>query len=209
MPDIAPDLLKENFGGRLVNWRNDRVKMETIFGAENVDFDRIPAVFIENKLCDESSMVKREKPDKAVCFHDQFVKLVVSEGCPYDCSFCSEKRAFPSFRSLPESELGVALRGLVEKTGNYDVVLLADCLGEYGKDSGSSFPQLIRHLKGIDSRLSFLLNNFNLVNFIPLSIRRIYKTQELVSVIFINSFFQLLYLALKRFYRLKQFFPVA
>jgi MiaB/RimO family radical SAM methylthiotransferase len=166
LPDIIPEMLKESFKGRIVNWRDDSRKMEVIFGVGRVGFDELSPVWIDDKVCDDAEQYRTENPNDLVGFHDQFIKLVVSEGCNLECSYCTERLTFPPFRSFPEIEVVEACRELVVKTGHYEVVLLADMLGEYGKDIGSSFPQLVRRLKSIDQRLTIALNNFHPSSFL-------------------------------------------
>lgn len=166
LPDIAPDLLRQTFSGRVINWRDDKEKMEKIFGCRKLKFDQISPIYVEKKLCDDTQKYREENPDKDATFHDQFVKLLVSEGCNFKCTYCSERLAFPSFRSFPEDELVEACRRMVEETNQLDVILLADSLGDYGTDIDSSFPMLIRKLKQINPDLKLALNNFNPAHFI-------------------------------------------
>jgi threonylcarbamoyladenosine tRNA methylthiotransferase CDKAL1 len=166
LPDIAPSLLRENFSGRIINWRDDKERMEEIFGCAKLRFDQLPTVYVEEKLCDDAEKYRRENPDKDATFYDQFIKLVVSEGCQFQCAYCSERLAFPPFRSFPEDELVQACRRMVEETGQLEIILLADSLGNYGSDIGSSLPQLIRKLKTIHPDLKFALNNLNPASFI-------------------------------------------
>lgn len=166
LPDIAPELLEKNFKARVVPWRNDAKRMEEIFGSKNYKFKDIPIVFAERNLCEDVKKFREENPDKDVSFHDQFIKLVVSKGCNYNCSYCSEKLAFPSYHSFSERELVAACRKIVKETGRHEVILLADSLGDYGCDIGSNLPILIRKLKEIHPELKIALNNLNPAGFI-------------------------------------------
>ena len=94
LPDIDADLLKKNFNGQVISWRDDKTKMENIFGNDGKSFD-LSTIFAEKNICDDTEKFRKENPDKDATFHDQFIKLVISEGCNYNCSYCSEKRAFP------------------------------------------------------------------------------------------------------------------
>lgn len=166
LPDISPDLLSENFSGRIISWRNDREKLEELFGCRLARLDQIPQIYVERKLCDDAEIYRRQNPDKDATFHDQFIKLVISEGCNFECAYCSERLAFPPFHSFPEDELVAACRRMAAKTHNLDVILLADSLGDYGCDNGSSLPRLIRKLKRIHPALRLALNNLNPSHFI-------------------------------------------
>jgi len=165
LPDIAPGLLQDSFSGRIVNWRDDEEKMEKIFGVK-AKLSQFLTVYAERKLCNDAEEYRKGHPDKDATFHDQFIKLVISEGCNFECAYCSERLAFPPFRSFPEDELVEACRRMVEETGELDVILLADNLGAYGSDIGSSLPALIRKLKGIQPSLKLALNNLNPAHFV-------------------------------------------
>lgn len=166
LPDIDPDLLKEHFSGDVIAWRGDSKQMENMFGSDKVKFDEVSPIFVEKNICEDVSKFKEENPDKDAIFHDQFLKLVTSEGCRFECSYCSERLAFPPFRSFSIDKIVEACSQMVKKTGKTEVVLLGDCLGDYGKDIGTDFPTLLRRLKSVHSDLRFALNNFNLVNFV-------------------------------------------
>jgi len=166
LPDIDPILLQKNFSGRILYWRNDSKLIEDFFECDKVKFEQISPIYVEEKLCDNAQKYREENPTKDAIFHDQFLKLGIAEGCNYECSYCSERLAFPPFRSFPEDDLVEACRNIVNKTQQFEVVLLADNLGDYGIDIDSTFPNLIRKLKNIHPDLKFALNNFNIASFI-------------------------------------------
>lgn len=166
LPDIAPDMLKEHFHGFVINWRDDVNKLAEFFGDKAKSAGEFKPIFIEAKLCDDAEKYRKGNLDKDATFHDQFIKLVISEGCNFSCAYCSERLAFPPFRSFPEDELVEACRRMVEQTGDYNVILLADSLGQYGSDIGSSLPNLIRKLRAIHPEIKIALNNLNPASFI-------------------------------------------
>ncbi len=166
LPDIAPEMLKESFHGQVIPWKKDDEMMAELFGNSETSLNGVPSVFVEKNYCDDIEKFKEENPDKDAIFHDKFIKLLISEGCNYKCSYCSERLAFPPFHSFPVEDLKQELAEMVEKTGKYEVVLLADCLGDYGNDIGTDFPTLVKELRTIDNRLRFALNNYNLADFI-------------------------------------------
>lgn len=166
LPDIAPAILRKHFSGFVINWRDDASKLVEFFGAGVKSAGRFRPVFVEGKLCEDAEKYRKENPGKDATFHDQFIKLVISEGCNYSCAYCSERLAFPPYRSFPEDELVDACRRMVAQTGDYNVVLLADSLGEYGRDIGSSLPNLMRQLRAIHPRIRIALNNLNPASFI-------------------------------------------
>lgn len=166
LPDIDPDLLGSNFNGRLINWRDEEQKIEEIWKPDNLKFNQISPVFIEEKKCDDVEKFKIENPGKQATFYDQFLKLVISEGCSFDCTYCSEKLMFPVFRSFPEEKLVEACSRMIEDTGEYRIALMADSLGDYGHDIGSNFPTLLKKLKAIHPNIQFVLFNYHPAHFI-------------------------------------------
>lgn len=166
LPDIAPDLLKKEFSGRIVPWRDDKNKMKEFFGKGRGGLEEIPSTFVEENLCVDVEKFRKENPDKDATFHDQFIKLVVSEGCNYNCTYCSERMAFPSYHSFPEEALVKGCRLMIEKTGCYDVMLLADSLGDYGYDANTDLPALMQKLSQVDPKLKIALNNLNPAGYI-------------------------------------------
>lgn len=166
LPDIAPKLLSEKSSSRVINWRDDEDKMEEFFGANNVKLNQASNILVEKQFCEDTEKYRKENPDKDATFHDQFIKLLISEGCNFDCTYCSERLMFPPYRSFQEEELVQACRSMVEKTGKHDVILMADSLGDYGKDIGTNLPSLIRKLKTIHQNLRVALNNYNPASFI-------------------------------------------
>ena len=160
LPGIIPELLKENFSGRVIEWNGDERKMEELFGCSKMRFKDASNVFVEERICLDAEAYRNANPEKYVTFHDQFLKLLVSEGCVFNCAYCSERLAFPPYRSFPENELVETARKMVEETGQLEVILMADCLCEYGLDIGSNLPSLIRKLLKIHPDLKVALNNF-------------------------------------------------
>lgn len=166
LPDIEPELIRECFNGQVINWRDDKKKIEELFGCNKLRFQDLPYIFVEENLCDDVAKYRRENPDKDATFHDRFIKLLVSEGCNYKCSYCSERLAFPPYRSFPEDALFESCRSMVKKSACHRVILLSDSLGDYGSDIDTNLPRLMRRLKKIHHDLKFALNNLNPEGFL-------------------------------------------
>jgi len=173
LPDIDRDILKKNFSGRFVSWRNDQKGMEEYFGAPNKKLSEINRTLSEKSLCNDVEKYRKDNPLKDASFIDRFNKLFVTEGCNFECSYCSERLAFPPYRSFPEEDLVKACRDMVEQTGKLEVMLLGDSIGDYGCDTGSNLPALIHKLKGIDPELKVALQGLN-----PASIIRFYNEMK-------------------------------
>lgn len=163
LPDICPDIIKSSFNNRIVTWKNDKEDMKNIFGNKCMLDDNI---FAEKMLCSDIEKFRKENPDKHATFHDQFIKLLVSEGCNYKCSYCSERLAFPSYHSFPEDKLIEMCQYIIEETRYLNIMLISDSLGDYGCDTNSNLPILIRKLRDIHPDLKIALNNLNPSGFI-------------------------------------------
>jgi len=165
LPDIDPELLKNAFDGEIIPWRDDSERLQEIFGTDyNPDVFR--EVFAESNLCDDTAEYRRQNPESDATFHDQFLKLLVSEGCRFNCSYCSEKLAFPPYRSYPADDLVKACRRMVEQTSKREVILIADSLGDYGCDIGTNLPSLIQNLTTNLPGVKFALGNLNPASFL-------------------------------------------
>lgn len=166
VPDIHPDYLKESFTGDVVNWKDDVAKMDVLFGSRSTSLGDISPVYVEYKKCDNVTEIQVLHPDADVCFQDQFIKLSVSEGCNYKCTYCSERIAFPKYHSYDEDEIVRACRKIVEETGEYDVMLSGDSLADYGSDTGTTLPRLISKLVAIHPNVKVAIQNFHPCGFL-------------------------------------------
>lgn len=166
LPDIDKKILSKCFHGKVINWREEEKKMEEYFGTSRKRLSEIPIIFGEKNICDDVTKFREENPDKDASFVDQFIKLFIAEGCRFECTYCTERLAFPPYRSFPENKIVETCRDLVKKTGQMEVILLGDSIGDYGHDIGSSLPALIRKLKTIHSGLKISLQGLNPAHFL-------------------------------------------
>lgn len=164
LPDIEPRTVEILPAEKVVPWRGDRV-LEEIFGNQK-PLESFTNSFGEEAICVDAAKFRKEFPEKDATFHDQFIKLVISEGCQFDCAYCSEKLAFPAYHSFPLQDLAAVCEEMIRETGRKEIILLADSLGNYGVDIGSSFPELLKTLAGVAPDLRFALNNLNPASFI-------------------------------------------
>jgi tRNA A37 methylthiotransferase MiaB len=67
---------------------------------------------------------------------------------------------------MREDKLVEACRIPVQHQGQHRIILIADCLGKYGSDTGSSLPQLIRRLHSEYPQTVYALQNFHPKNFL-------------------------------------------
>lgn len=112
-------------------------------------------------IAEDIEKYKKENPNQAVSFADQFIKLCIAEGCNCDCAYCSEKLAFPPYRSFPIDRLAERCKELLEKTHTYRVILVADSPGEYGCDCGTDITKLMEELYALNDKVEIVLNNFH------------------------------------------------
>jgi threonylcarbamoyladenosine tRNA methylthiotransferase CDKAL1 len=165
LPNIAPASIPVGEDVLVIPWRQDEEAFSSFFMARK-GLRQFDGVFCEGRRCEDTAQYRLLRPEDDCTFHDQFIKLVIAEGCLFACSYCSERLAFPAFKSFPAEELVTACRSVVEQTSVYDVMLMADSLGQYGKDINSSLPELMQQLLDIHPKLTLALNNLNPANFI-------------------------------------------
>lgn len=169
MPDIFPELVTEWAGYAniiVAPWKNDEKIIAGLFGSAGVE--KLPAaasaagdVYIERRVTNDVTNYAKAHPDSNVMFCDQFAKVVISEGCNACCSYCSERLAFPPYRSRTIREISDACRRAMEETGVYDLALMGDSIGDFGCDTGETFDALLSSLCAQDARARIVLNNFH------------------------------------------------
>ena len=71
--------------------------------------------------------------------------LKVQDGCDYHCSYCTIPLARGKSRNQPISEIVEEARVLAD-SGIKEIILTGVNIGDFGKSSGESFPELIRAL---------------------------------------------------------------
>ena len=165
VPDIAPELIPCDENILVAPWKDDIRMLNGIFSGK-YELSSFSPILVEERICGDAELYRKENPEKDITFHDQFIKLVISEGCYFKCTYCSERLAFPPFRCFPIKELFESSKEMVEQTGVYDIILMADSLGQYGLDIKTDFPALVRKLKSIHPDVRFAFNNLNPTNFI-------------------------------------------
>jgi len=164
LPEIDPDRidhLKNNNQCIIIPWKEEDKYFSNLF-TPKTQLSEIKRNYVEKKLIDDLDRYRQNKekqPDRT--FSDQFVKLFISEGCNLNCSYCSEKRTFPPYQSYPFEELIGACSNIIEKYNQYNLMLIADNVGEYGMDINSSLPELIHSLLAINDQVKIGIQNLN------------------------------------------------
>lgn len=152
LPGIDPERLAEAFAGEVVLWADEQGGLDRCLGP-GAALEEVPRRLAVERLVVDLAAFRKSNPQGEASFLDQFIKLFISQGCGCDCTYCSEKRTFPAYRSFPLPELLTQCREVMERTDFWDVMLQADSAGEYGRDIGSSLPELIDALLALDPRV--------------------------------------------------------
>jgi tRNA A37 methylthiotransferase MiaB len=108
---------------------------------------------IESPVCSNIESFRKEHPSLKVSFHDQYIKAHITEGCIRNCSYCSEKIAFPEFKSFNPEIIIAGCKKAIETTKNLKILFIGDDVGDYGVDINYSLPQLIENLFGISKNI--------------------------------------------------------
>ena len=166
IPDIDRDRVNREFGGKILNWKEDESLIKEYYGTDD-SINLVDFVYSEDRKTIDLDNFRKENPDEHITFNGQFINIVISEGCNYACSYCSEILMFPDFKSFSlEGIVEQAKMRIGEKNG-YNLMLSADSLGEWGK-TGKSYgsdkqilPDLIESLCDIDERVTVSLHNLH------------------------------------------------
>jgi threonylcarbamoyladenosine tRNA methylthiotransferase MtaB len=166
LPDIDIELLRRYFKGRIISWRNDAAELEKFFGTPNRKLSEIPLVLFKKQLYVDEADYRRKNPSADVPYIGRFIQIYISEGCIWECTYCSERLAFPPYRSFNMDEIVETCHREVERSRKTGVVLLGDSVGDYGYDTGSSLPALIHRLKARVPNIKIALQDFNPFHFL-------------------------------------------
>jgi len=165
LPDIDRDLLRKNFSGKIIPWREDGVEMERVFGAPKKKLSEIPLVLFKKQLYEDEEVFRKNNPGADVPYIGRYTQVYISEGCRWECTYCSERLTFPPYRSFPEDHIVETCRREWEVSAKKGVVLLGDSVGDYGIDTGSSLPKLLRRLQTTIPGITIALQDFNPFHF--------------------------------------------
>ncbi len=146
LPDINPELV---WGYPVISWKDDAQGLKFLGDG----LSKIPLTLVKPQIYDNSYISK-------------FIQLYISEGCNFKCSYCSERLAFPPYRSFPEDKIVNDCLREVNRSGIKKVVLLADSVGEYGYDTGSNLPALIQRLLGTIDGIRIGIQGLNPYHFL-------------------------------------------
>ena len=176
LPDIAPNELRDAFKGRVVETRNLE-KIGELFTDFKVKFNSIPDVNLVSQgilqkffiyfefnrrffnRCFDFIVQKFKKNYKAniekvksnvVITKPAFLRI--SNGCIENCAYCTIYRAVGKLRSKKIDECLLEYSKLL-KQGYRNFTFLADNLGVYGLDYGTTLEHLFQSLSDVDKEL--------------------------------------------------------
>jgi ribosomal protein S12 methylthiotransferase len=120
-----------------------KIKRKNVFAVpvtKMEEFDKFfPTFKIKfNQVTDAHNF--EDKRDKEAVF------LRISSGCSYNCGFCKIKKSVGQLKSKSLDEIKKEFDELLNTDCKY-ICLIADDVGAYGLDIGSSFPELLSELK--------------------------------------------------------------
>ena len=147
LPSIAPERLKENFSGKVLATK-DIHQIDLFFKDFKIPYAQVPdANEFFSAPIRLSAKIKRffDRADT-----DQEAYLRISNGCYGGCSYCPIQRAVGRFRSKSLHACAAEYETLLKK-GKRSFVFLADNVGAYGIDIGSSLPGLLDELSDVDT----------------------------------------------------------
>ena len=83
----------------------------------------------------------------------------VQDGCDYSCSFCTIPLARGKSRSETVSETIKAAQKLIAETGSKEIILTGVNTGDFGKNTGETFLDLIKELDQLDGIERFRISS--------------------------------------------------
>lgn len=164
LPSIDPQGVKTQWHGRSFAWKDQDIKMPEIFGEAQVPFDCFERTYVEPGI-ENIDYFKLNHPEAKVVFHDQFMKLFISEGCTLNCSYCADIRAFPKYKSYPLKKLILEVKRMYRLTGQHKVLFCGDSVGDYGIDIEYGLIDLVDGILGLGDQFQVGFNNFNPLHF--------------------------------------------
>lgn len=95
------------------------------------------------KMCEQAWDVSTLR--KYIWDNSKTFQIKVSYGCPGKCSYCATKLAIGNFRSVDKDFIMMQFsEGL--KMGYDSFILMGDEIGAYGRDIGTSLPELLQQM---------------------------------------------------------------
>lgn len=158
LPSIDPLIIQKEFFGEIIHYNNDKEEFNKIFGS-SLESARYPVA--EAPITMDLNEYRKQHPNLKIVNDDQYIKLFISEGCTRMCSYCTEIKAFPKYKSYPLDKIINKAKELVQRTGIKKIALFGDDIGAYGIDIDSSLIELIEKLTSFDDEVKISLKQIN------------------------------------------------
>ncbi len=130
-----------------IPWKDSKRNFESVLTKEKGKYvHNTPMIYAVPPIADNIDDYKKHNPNAKVWFEDEYIKVNICEGCLEYCTYCSEKLMFPKFRSFPEQDIIYQTAKILKNRGGGKVLFLGDSTGDYGKDTGTSIPNLIKNI---------------------------------------------------------------
>lgn len=111
----------------------------------------VPLIFLK-KVLDVKKFLKNfylSKPCRYITTPSNYAYVKISDGCINRCSYCLIPSIRGSLRSRDVEDIVSEVRDLLE-IGIFEIILTAQNLGDYGKDSGGSLKDLLSQIFRIE-----------------------------------------------------------
>jgi len=157
LPSISPEkMAKYNVTGTF-----SPRSMEALDGffAHDIPFEDIG--YPNRSVFDyEESMLSHQSPRDEYETAKNGFKVVISQGCLGECSYCVISKATGRLSSFPPEFVLKAVRDGIER-GEKTVMLMAGDTGAYGMDLGIGFHDLLREVVAISGNYKVFIHDFN------------------------------------------------
>lgn len=165
LPAIDEQRLRDVFPGKYFKWAEDTAAMDALFSPEGKSFAQAPRILSEPQHTDDFKKFWEDDTQHDPSYYDQFAKIFISEGCRYRCAYCAERLAFPDYASFPQVDILAACRAELDSGRTNKLMLVGDSLGDYGRDTGGSLPELIDAVLALRPDVKVGLLNLNPADF--------------------------------------------
>jgi len=135
----------------------DELKNQIHFILGSGDVDQIIAALSSPKpgscITDNRSYLEAEKDPRLLSTPPHYAYVKIAEGCRKRCSYCIIPVIKGPLKSKPEQQVLNEINSLLER-GVWEIILIAQDLGDWGKDLGFSgskgLSHLLKHILTID-----------------------------------------------------------
>lgn len=150
--DSHPSKVNQLFSGPMVRTRSKEAfsfsEIQNLFPNFTIRLDEIPA----------QSLFRRKEDYRDYNLSKRFINI--AEGCAFNCSFCTHKPGLGERRSRPVSDILSQISKCIDE-GVKVINLMGMETALYGKDVGSSYPELLRKVLEFSDVYEIHIAQFN------------------------------------------------